>query len=454
MIKGLIPQLAERGKIKIGEKGPEQTSAKGKKWRLPVKLDHFIITTMERDKEDQLIRNTGLMDRLFSLQSPAMQETRKLREIPIRLLYDEIELNFQTRLACYRSCKLTGETVERLRCWCSGDNEKAQRLQQDGAFQEINCPCERCEPGYDKADKCKFLGTLQCLIDGTDRIGGVWKFRTTGWNSVNAIYASLLLIKDITGGGRRNAQDMPIGPLAGIPLKMVISPKTVMIPAGPQKGQNQIIQVVSIEYAGSLEALARLGFDMGYKRVEHHIRMTNLEHQARRAIVSPHEEPPELQEETGREIIDLEPEPFPEDTTTQDLAEFSQRLADHGLLEDGPVTAFSKITPMLKFLESKAKEHGKTLDEIRVAAVADWESFWDDFEVFRQAQKDPGSNGGSQEGKEGKITEITMGIIREQISGSKKYKDLSALLHLEGVENLNELSEARGQQIVDGMNAL
>jgi len=445
MIKGLVPMLAERGKIKVGELGEKRTGAKGGAYRLPVKLDHFKITTMERDKEGQLIADTALMQRL-------QKNGQKLTEIPVRLLYDELELNFQTRLACYRSCKLNGETVERLRCWCSGDNEKAQRLQQDGSFQEIDCPCPRCEPGYEKTDKCKFLGTLQCLIDGTDRIGGVWKFRTTSYNSVNAIYASLLLIKTITGGGRLDDQGLPNGPLAGIPLRMMISPKTVTVPSGPQAGQNMVIQVVSLEYAGGEEQLAQIGYDIRHKRVDHQIRMANLEKQALIAFKLPHEESPELQEETAKEFLTLDAEPPPPtDTTAQDLAEFSSRLADHDLPEDDPL--------LTKFLEVKAKEFEKTLDEIRVAAVADWEPFWEEFMIFEGYQRNlgsPPSDGDpdrTQETKNGKITEITMGIIREQIPKSKKYKDLANLLSLEGVKNLDELTETRGQQIVDGMNA-
>jgi len=45
-VKGLTPQLAERGKIKIGMKGEEKTSSQGKKFLQPVKLDHFLICTM------------------------------------------------------------------------------------------------------------------------------------------------------------------------------------------------------------------------------------------------------------------------------------------------------------------------------------------------------------------------------------------------------------------------
>ncbi len=51
IIKGLSPGLPERGKIKIGYKGKTITSAKGNEFQPPKKLDHFFVTTLERDKD-------------------------------------------------------------------------------------------------------------------------------------------------------------------------------------------------------------------------------------------------------------------------------------------------------------------------------------------------------------------------------------------------------------------
>ena len=171
-IKNLVPQLAERGKIKIGEKGEMKPSSArgteagqgGKKFDPPKKLDHFVITTMQRDAAGRLMPDTALMERLKQ-----EQKVQKLTEIPIRLLYDDNELNFQTRLACYKKVMVNGK--ERLGCWCSGDNEKAMRMNDKGKFEEINCPCERQNPLYQGDDNCRSLGTLQCLVDGTSPRG-------------------------------------------------------------------------------------------------------------------------------------------------------------------------------------------------------------------------------------------------------------------------------------------
>jgi hypothetical protein len=275
-IKGLTPQLAERGKIKIGEKGEMKTSAQGKQFAQPKKLDHFIITTVQRDQAGRLLLDTALMDRIKADQGGVP----KLVEIPVRLLYDDVDLNFLTRYSCY-----VGN-----RCWCTGDGEQAERYnEQSQKYDPVACPCERSDPLYPNRDKCKTLGTLQVLLEGVDRVGGVWKFRTTSWNTVNAILSSLALIKTITGG-----------PLAGIPLHLVLSPKTVTVPTS---GQSMVIYVVSLEYRGPEQKLAELGYEIAKRRIEHQIRMDRVEDEARRLLVAPHQEPAQEQEETAAEFF-------------------------------------------------------------------------------------------------------------------------------------------------------
>jgi hypothetical protein len=126
------------------------------------------------------------------------------------------------------------------------------------------------------------------LIEGVDRIGGVWKFRTTSWNTVNAILSSLALIKTITGG-----------PLAGIPLHLVLSPKTVTVPT---TGQNIVVYVVSLEFRGTEQELAELGYQIARRRMEHRIKMEQVEADARARLVAPHQEPQEEQAETAQEF--------------------------------------------------------------------------------------------------------------------------------------------------------
>ncbi|MDD2904183.1 MAG: hypothetical protein PHU44_17285, partial [Syntrophales bacterium] len=285
-IKNLVPRLAERGKVKIGERGELKTSQQGKQFSQPKKLDHFVVTTMQRDAAGRMLPDLELMRKLAP-------QGGKLKELPVMLLYNDPDVNFQTRYACYIGNRL----------WCCGNGEEAQRLEQGGKYQPVTCPCLRLEANYAGKDKCKPNGTLQVLLQGVDRIGGVWKFRTTSWNSVNSIMSSLKLIQAITGGV-----------LAGIPLKLVLSPKTVTIPG---TGQNMIVYVVSLEFPGTEQELAKIGYDVAKRRADHKAKMDLIEAEARKALEHLEETPEEMrevQEEFYPEgvIIEAQPEAAPE----------------------------------------------------------------------------------------------------------------------------------------------
>lgn len=252
MIKNLCPGLVELGKIKIGNKGVLRKSQSGTDWQAPQKLDHFLITTNERGADNNFILDNFLHGILGD--SPKI--------IPVRLIYDDISLNFATRYICYY-----GKTV-----FCSGDGEEAQRLQKDGTHKTIVCPCERQDPKFTGDDgkgkgKCKINGILSVIIDGAQAVGGVWKFRTTSYNSVVGILSSLALIQRIAGGR-----------LAGIPLNMTVSPKTV---ANPVDGKQQTIYVVGLQYTGTIDTLRDTGYQIAITEAKHGISMSRIEEDAR-----------------------------------------------------------------------------------------------------------------------------------------------------------------------------
>lgn len=251
MIKNLCPGLVELGKIKIGNKGAVRKSQGGNDWQAPQKLDHFLITTNERGADNNFILDESL-HKIFG-DAP--------KSIRVMLIYDDISLNFATRYICYY-----GKTV-----FCSGDGECAQRLQKDGSHKEIACPCERQDPKYAGEDgkgkgKCKINGILSVVIDGAQTVGGVWKFRTTSYNSVVGILSSLAMIQRITGGR-----------LAGIPMVMTVSPKTV---ANPLDGKQQTIYVVGLQYAGTMVGLRDTGYRIAMDEAKHGISMNRIEEDA------------------------------------------------------------------------------------------------------------------------------------------------------------------------------
>ena len=249
IIKNLAPSLTERGKIKIGEKGKMITSQGGAKFQLPKKLEYFKVVSLYRGEDGNYINDMAVHDMFGD----------KPTELPVRLLFDDIELNFQCRYSCFKGKQQ----------WCSGDGEYGWRI-ENGETKAYPCPCHRQDPAYTGKDKCKINSCLSVLIDGVETIGGVWKFRTTSYNSTVGLLSSLTLIKQVTGG-----------PLAGIPLTLYISPKTVISPAD---GKVQTIYIVGLEYKGSFENLQELGYTHALDRQKHMIRMEDIEDNARKLL--------------------------------------------------------------------------------------------------------------------------------------------------------------------------
>ncbi len=218
-IKGLTPRLAECGKIKIGIKGEIRKGKNGGEYRLPTKLDHFVVTTMDKENDD-FKQDEALMKKLGSYDNFGGYHCR---EIPVRLPYDDPSLNFPTSYAYYDSAA----------CQCRGDGE----LATTSMGEIIECNPETCPNVKDK--KCKPNGVLSVILDDAPRVGGVYKFRTTGWNSINNLFSSMEFIRGLTNGL-----------LAGLPLMLTLTPKHTVIPGTKT---STTIYMVNLEYRGSLQ---------------------------------------------------------------------------------------------------------------------------------------------------------------------------------------------------------
>lgn len=260
MIKGLIPTLPERGHIKIGIKGEMVTSQRGNQFQPPQKLDHFRVTTLQRGKDGNF-----LPDEAFHAKyGPAPTE------IPVRLLYDDPTLNYPTRYACF-----IGKSL-----WCSGDGESAIRMTETPQEmvnndrrlvpRDVACTCPRQDPTYTARDKCKMNGNLSVLIDGMGGVGGVWKFRTTSYNSIVGMLSSMAFLRSITSGV-----------LANIPLKLTIRPKQA---SNPVDGKPVTIYVVGLEFAGDIAGLQEIGHKIALERATTHVSITHIEDEARKLL--------------------------------------------------------------------------------------------------------------------------------------------------------------------------
>ncbi len=248
-IKGLVPAMKEIGKIKIGSKGEIKTSQKGTQYRPPIKFDHFELVSVLRDDKGNLIPD------------PVMKELgENVKELDIFLLYNDETLNFMTRYNEYRGGK----------CLCSGDGVKARILNGD----EIECNPDTCKSFKEK--KCKPNGILSVILTKSPRLGGVYKFRTTSYNSIKSILSSLFFIKSLTGGV-----------LAMIPLKLTVSPMTVQ----PKDSATvQTIYVVNVEFAGTVQQLLEKTVEVSKYQSMMRGSIRQLEATARTALAIPESE--------------------------------------------------------------------------------------------------------------------------------------------------------------------
>lgn len=279
MLKNLQASLPELGRIKSGRKGKEAISKGGKKFRLPEKIDHYLITTMARDEDGNYVLDEELMNTLKQEGSGAkLDKNGNIVGIPIRLLYNTIDLNFNTRLACYVSGK----------CACSGDGEKGVTR----AGRETQCPCEKLDPTYTGKEKCKFNGKLYCIIEGTTAVGACHTLHSTSYNTVKSILGGLAFIQAAAGGQ-----------LAFLPLLLVLTPKTTVIPT---TGATTTVYVSSIVYNGNINELRQSALEMAKEKSQYLIEMDKVEETARQLIISSvesEEEQLEIQQEFYPEAI-------------------------------------------------------------------------------------------------------------------------------------------------------
>jgi hypothetical protein len=282
MIKNLITSLPEMGKIKAGTKGEEVMSKQGKKFRLPKKLNHFIITTTERDDADNFILDTDLMEVLKESPESIIDKDENIVGLPIRLLYNDIDLNFATQYACYVGGK----------CVCSGDGEVGNT--RDG--RTIKCPCDKLEYVYEGKDKCKANGKLLCIIDGATMMGACHVLRTTSINTVKSILGGLSFI-----------QTAASGMLAFLPLHLILKPRTVTTPSGAPT----TVYISSIVFRGSISDLRQKALGMAKEKAQYLIEMDGIEETARKLInvsVESEQEQADVQAEFYPDSVGIEAE--------------------------------------------------------------------------------------------------------------------------------------------------
>ena len=167
MIKGLAITPPILGRISIGR----MIEKNGK--RLPEKDDQFTITSQIQSKE-------GWVKHPLDDQLRANAPNQKLRSIPVRMIFNDPDLNLRAEYSLFD--RQTGRPV------CVGNGETCQRLTNQGVEQHP-CPspdlCALAQGG-----NCKPYGRLHVNLDESDEFG-TFIFRTTGFNSIRTLAARL-----------------------------------------------------------------------------------------------------------------------------------------------------------------------------------------------------------------------------------------------------------------------
>lgn len=167
MIKGLAITPPILGRISIGR----MIEKNGK--RLPEKDDQFTITSQIQSKE-------GWIKHPLDDQLRANTPNQKLRSIPVRMIFNDPDLNLRAEYTLFD--RQTGRPV------CVGNGETCQRLTNQGVEQHP-CPSADLCP-LAQGGNCKPYGRLHVNLDESDEFG-TFIFRTTGFNSIRTLAARL-----------------------------------------------------------------------------------------------------------------------------------------------------------------------------------------------------------------------------------------------------------------------
>ncbi len=174
MRKGLAITPPVLGRISIGK----VVEKNGK--RLPEKDDQLTITSQIQSRDGWLLH-------------PLNEELRngqdgKLRSIPIRLLFNEPDLNFRADYSLFN--RTTGRPL------CVGNGDTCKRQCEDG-IKTLPCPSpDGCS--LTQGNACKPYGRLNVVIGDDDPLGS-FVFRTTGFISIRTLTARLQYFQPISG---------------------------------------------------------------------------------------------------------------------------------------------------------------------------------------------------------------------------------------------------------------
>ncbi|QEZ48004.1 phage capsid protein [Cupriavidus oxalaticus] len=174
MLKGLAITPPVIGRISIGR----VVEKNGK--RLPEKDDQFTLTTQVQSRDGWMLHPLN--------ESLRKATPGKLRAIPVRMLFNDPDLNLRAEYTLFD--RESGRPV------CVGNGEVCKRVERDG-IASLPCPSpEGCQFGG--SGGCKPYGRLNVIVGDEDEMGS-FLFRTTSYNSIRALAARLHYFSAVSG---------------------------------------------------------------------------------------------------------------------------------------------------------------------------------------------------------------------------------------------------------------
>ena len=323
------PRISELGKIKIGGLGEERKARGGGTFRLPVKHDHFTVTTMQRDAKRNLIVDEDLMKSL--VEEGYADADGKVRRLPVSCLSNDPEEVMQTAYVAYEGKKLAAKS----------DGKEAEFFYDFKKKQWRDAPFitewtdELADmtvgTGNDARPMFKMHTTLNVVIASRRaRWGGYYKFRTTSEISASQLYGSMIFLKE----------NITYGLLRGVPLQLVIRP----IQVNPE-GQTTTVYVVHLEARGDdMEAIRT----QALQRAEYELKNALQVGKAHRQYLALMRSPADFDEEEAEEVAqEFHPQPALEsaaETRASSTSSLTERLAA-GMVEGAATAAGSGGSP-------------------------------------------------------------------------------------------------------------
>lgn len=203
-IPGMVYTPVELGTIRLGhleERLGKQT---------PIKDDKFTITRLVKQR-GQWIPHPLHQELLDKLPPPAAAEgaaERKLREIPIRIMFDDPDLTVRSRYEAFE--------VQRKRPVCGSTTAGKARRLVGASAEEVECVGpEECAFAHSEGVRCKLFGRVVVQIEGQTESDNGFMLRSTSVNTLRNFEAKLRRYWALFG--KR---------LKGVPFRLVLRAKT------------------------------------------------------------------------------------------------------------------------------------------------------------------------------------------------------------------------------------